>query len=132
MVDQVVVEHGTLPADDLYFELKPASSNLGEIDLDALLAGRPQGKVNDPDGAFQLFRVGDAVASRNIHAAIYDLPAPVQRLVVSIPLACGAADAAPLGPRPGGGDRPGWRAMGARTWAAVVRRLSLGRRSLVE
>jgi hypothetical protein len=26
-----------------------------------------------PDsGAFQLFRIGDAVASRNIHAAIYD------------------------------------------------------------
>ena len=72
MVDQVVVEHGTLPADDLYFELKPASSNLGEIDLDALLAGRPQGKVNNPEGRFQLFRVGDAVASRNIHAAIYD------------------------------------------------------------
>jgi 2,4-dienoyl-CoA reductase-like NADH-dependent reductase (Old Yellow Enzyme family) len=72
VVDQVVVEHGTLPADDLYFELKPASSNLGEIDLDALLAGRPQGKVNNRDGGFQLFRVGDAVASRNIHAAIYD------------------------------------------------------------
>jgi 2,4-dienoyl-CoA reductase-like NADH-dependent reductase (Old Yellow Enzyme family) len=72
LVDQVVVEHGTLPADELYFELKPASSNLGEIDLDALLAGRPQNKVNNPDGRFQLFRVGDAVASRNIHAAIYD------------------------------------------------------------
>ena len=72
LVDQVVVEHGTLPADDLYFELKPASSNLGEIDLDALLAGRPQSKVNNPDGSFQLFRVGDAVASRNIHAAIYN------------------------------------------------------------
>jgi len=71
-IDQVVVEHGTLPADDLYFELKPVSSNLGEIDLDALLAGRPQSKVNNPDGSFQLFRVGDAVASRNIHAAIYD------------------------------------------------------------
>ncbi len=28
--------------------------------------------VNNPDGRFQLFRVGDAVASRNIHAAIYD------------------------------------------------------------
>jgi N-methyl-L-proline demethylase len=72
VVDQVVIEHGTLPADDLYFELKPQSSNLGEIDLDALLAGRSQSKVNNPDGSFQLFRVGDAVASRNIHAAIYD------------------------------------------------------------
>jgi hypothetical protein len=67
-----VIERGTLPADELYFELKPQSSNLGETDLDALLAGRPQSKVNNPGGSFQLFRVGDAVASRNIHAAIYD------------------------------------------------------------
>jgi hypothetical protein len=28
--------------------------------------------VRNPDAAFQLFRTGDAVASRNIHAAIYD------------------------------------------------------------
>ena len=28
--------------------------------------------VNLPAGTYQLFRVGDAVASRNIHAAIYD------------------------------------------------------------
>ena len=61
---------GTLPADDLYFELKPASSNLGEIDLDALRRASA-GQVT-PDSSFQLFRVGDAVASRNIHAAIYD------------------------------------------------------------
>ena len=33
---------------------------------------RPQSKVNNPEGRFQLFRVGDAVASRNIHAAIYN------------------------------------------------------------
>jgi hypothetical protein len=71
-VDQVVIEHGTLPADELSFQLKPQSSNLGEIDLDAPLAGRPQSKVNNPGGSFQLFRVGDAVGSRNIHAGIYD------------------------------------------------------------
>jgi len=28
--------------------------------------------TSNPDGAFALFRIGDAVASRNIHAAIYD------------------------------------------------------------
>ena len=72
IVDQVVCEHGTLPREDLYFALRPHSRNLGEVDLDALLAGRPQVLVNNRDGAFQLFRVGDAVASRNIHAAIYD------------------------------------------------------------
>jgi 2,4-dienoyl-CoA reductase-like NADH-dependent reductase (Old Yellow Enzyme family) len=68
----LVVEHGTLPADELYRALKDASRNHGEIDQDALLAGRPQALASNPDGRFQLFRVGDAVASRNIHAAIYD------------------------------------------------------------
>jgi N-methyl-L-proline demethylase len=72
LVDQVVVEHGTLPLDDLYFALKPGSTNLGEVDYQALLAGRPQALTTNPDGRYQLFRVGDAVASRNIHAAIYD------------------------------------------------------------
>ena len=72
IVDQVVCEHGTRPRDDLYFALKPHSSNLGRMDLGALIAGRPQVEAPNPAGAFQLFRVGDAVASRNIHAAIYD------------------------------------------------------------
>ncbi len=72
LVDQVVVEHGTLPLDELYFALKPASRNLGEIDIDAMIAGNPQQLGTNPDGRFQLFRIGDAVASRNIHAAIYD------------------------------------------------------------
>ena len=72
IVDQVVVEHGTLPLDDLYFTLKPGAINRGEIDHAALVAGRPQTLVAKPDGAYRLYRVGDAVASRNIHAAIYD------------------------------------------------------------
>lgn len=72
LVDQVVVEHGTLPLDDLYFELKPNSTNLGAIDNRALIAGEPQKIASNKDGSFQLFRIGDAVASRNIHAAIYD------------------------------------------------------------
>ncbi|MFO1046873.1 MAG: NADH:flavin oxidoreductase [Geminicoccaceae bacterium] len=71
-VDQVVVEHGTLPMADLYEELKPLSVNLGEVDHLALLAGRPQEVVRNAEGSFRLFRVGDAVASRNIHAAIFD------------------------------------------------------------
>ncbi len=71
-VDYVVADHGTAASADLYFELKPASSNRGEVDHAALLAGRPQSIVSNPDGGFQLFRIGDAVASRNIHAAVYD------------------------------------------------------------
>jgi len=70
--DQVIVNHGTIPLDDLYFELKPASSNLGEMSHDQLIAGVPQSVVRNPQGAFQLFRIGDAVAARNTHAAIYD------------------------------------------------------------
>jgi hypothetical protein len=72
VVDQVVVEHGTLPADELYFQLKPQSRNLGEVDLAAFAAVKPQTLATNPDGRFQLFRIGDAVESRNIHAAIYD------------------------------------------------------------
>jgi N-methyl-L-proline demethylase len=71
-VDQVVVEHGTLPLDELYFALKEQSTNRGEVDYRALIAGRPQAVVRNPGGRFRLFRIGDAVASRNIHAAIYD------------------------------------------------------------
>lgn len=70
--DQVVVNYGTLPMDDLYFDLKPLSSNLGAVDYDALIDGRPQGLNRNPEGQFQLFRIGDAVSARNTHAAIYD------------------------------------------------------------
>ncbi|RFB78993.1 NADH:flavin oxidoreductase [Methylovirgula sp. 4M-Z18] len=71
-VDQVVINHGTIPIDDLYFELKPLSRNLGEISHAQLLAGEPQSVIRNTDGKFQLFRIGDAVAARNTHAAIYD------------------------------------------------------------
>ncbi len=72
IVDHVVMDHGTMPNAGLYFDLKAGSSNLGEVDYDALIAGRPQKTVNNPDGTYQLFRIGDAVASRDIHATIYD------------------------------------------------------------
>ncbi|THD71621.1 FAD-dependent oxidoreductase [Thalassobius vesicularis] len=70
--DQVVVNYGTLPLDELYFELKPLSSNGGAVDYDALIDGQPQAVTRNPDGAFQLYRIGDAVSARNTHAAIYD------------------------------------------------------------
>jgi 2,4-dienoyl-CoA reductase-like NADH-dependent reductase (Old Yellow Enzyme family)/thioredoxin reductase len=71
-VDWVVTDHGTAASAELYFELKPASSNLGAVDYGALMGGAPQRLVRNRDGAFQLFRIGDAVAGRNIHAAVYD------------------------------------------------------------
>ncbi|MBL8905452.1 MAG: FAD-dependent oxidoreductase [Rhizobiales bacterium] len=72
LIDQVVVENATSPLADLYFDLKEESVNRGEVDYPALIAGRPQTIRTNPAGRFQLFRIGDAVASRNIHAAIYD------------------------------------------------------------
>ncbi|MDF1606760.1 NADH:flavin oxidoreductase [Hoeflea sp. YIM 152468] len=75
--DQIVINHGTLPLDELYFELKPHSSNLGQVDYEAFIAGKPQMltgglSAEGGTGGFQLFRIGDAVAARNTHAAIYD------------------------------------------------------------
>ena len=71
-VDQVVVNHGTLPLDELYFELKPQSVNEGAVNYTALLAGQPQSGSSTSTGRFQLFRIGDAVSARNTHAAIFD------------------------------------------------------------
>ncbi|XDA97284.1 NADH:flavin oxidoreductase [Sulfitobacter sp. LCG007] len=71
-VDQVVVNHGTRPLDELYFDLKPGSVNRGEIDYEALVAGGSQDVRSNPAGGYLLFRIGDAVSSRNTHAAIYD------------------------------------------------------------
>ena len=72
VVDQVVVEHGTLPAAEVFHALAPLARNGGTLDVEALIAGRAQDIDTNPEGGFMLFRVGDAVASRNIHAAIYD------------------------------------------------------------
>jgi NADPH-dependent 2,4-dienoyl-CoA reductase/sulfur reductase-like enzyme len=69
--DQIVVNHGTQPLAQIYFDLKPLSENLGAVDYDALIEGRPQAMNGGPAG-FQLFRIGDAVEARNTHAAIYD------------------------------------------------------------
>lgn len=72
--DQIVVNHGTLPLDALYFDLKPQSANKGAVDQDALIAGRAQPLETGQAGPdqFTLYRIGDAVAARNTHAAIYD------------------------------------------------------------
>ena len=71
--DQIIVEHGTQPADELYRALRGAAANDGVTDLPALLARDPQPRTIRPDAPFELHRVGDAVASRNVHAAILDL-----------------------------------------------------------
>jgi N-methyl-L-proline demethylase len=72
LVDQVVVNHGTRPIDELYFELKPKSRNLGSVDYNMLINGDAQKPNQNPHGIFVLYRIGDAVSARNTHAAIYD------------------------------------------------------------
>ncbi len=70
--DQIVVEHGTRPADDVFHGLTGGARNGGVIDIDALLAGAPQPADQNPDGEYELYRIGDCVTSRNIAAAVYD------------------------------------------------------------
>lgn len=70
VIDRLVVEHGTLPVDALYFGLKEASVNKGVLDQGAMVRGEPQ--PYDLSQAYALYRIGDAVAGRNIHAAIYE------------------------------------------------------------
>lgn len=71
-VDTVIIEHGTLPVTDLFEELRPGSTNFGQLDLDAFVAVTRQRIATNPGGAFQLFRIGDAVSHRGVHAAILD------------------------------------------------------------
>lgn len=71
-VDQIVTELGTMPVDELYFALKPHSLNGGELDYAQFVKMDPQEVMSNPEGRFRLYRLGDAVYSRNVHAAIYD------------------------------------------------------------
>lgn len=71
-VDQVVVECGTTANDELYFELQAASVNSGGFDLEAFGEGRLDPARVNRSGQYELYRIGDAVTSRDIHAAMYD------------------------------------------------------------
>ncbi len=79
-VDQIVHEYGTRPRSGIYDALRDASRNLGEVDQTALIEGRAQDVNANPDGAFALYRIGDALVARNTHAAIYDAARLVRTL----------------------------------------------------
>ncbi|MFT3661688.1 MAG: FAD-dependent oxidoreductase [Gordonia sp. (in: high G+C Gram-positive bacteria)] len=72
IVDAVVVEHGTVPDRELFDALVPSSTNAGMIAVPELLARAPQPGTANPQGSYAVYRVGDAVAGRNIPAAIFD------------------------------------------------------------
>ncbi len=69
LVDQVIVDMGTIPDNSMFEELRGKASNDGVTDIDALLARHKQPRKGP---GFELHRIGDALASRNVHAAIYD------------------------------------------------------------
>ena len=74
---QVIFDYGTTPAAEVYFDLRDQSRNDGVTNLEALAAGRPQldggpsTAVANGEG-FELHRIGDAISSRNLHAAVLD------------------------------------------------------------
>ena len=70
MADQIIVEHGTLPLDEVFHALTAGSSNSGVTDGAALVAGEAQ-PTNGGSG-YELHRIGDAITSRNIAAATLD------------------------------------------------------------
>ena len=72
LVDHVVTEDGCRPSEDLFFALKANAKNLGQLDQSALVVGGDPWNNSNPSGHYCLARIGDAVASRNIHAALYD------------------------------------------------------------
>jgi 2,4-dienoyl-CoA reductase-like NADH-dependent reductase (Old Yellow Enzyme family) len=70
VIDHVVVDFGTLPVDAVFTDLKNGAVNRGQTDAAALIAGHPQ--PHQGAAGYRLYRIGDAAAGRNIHAAIYD------------------------------------------------------------
>ena len=70
--DQIILNYGIKPLDELYFNLVPLSKNEGEINYDKFIKGEEQNIIKNNKKKFNLYRIGDAISSRNIHAAIYD------------------------------------------------------------
>jgi hypothetical protein len=70
--DQLVVERGTFPLDEVFQELKDGAANRGVTDIDALINARPQPVAIPAGGGYLLYRIGDAVSSRSVHAALLD------------------------------------------------------------
>lgn len=68
----IIADFGTEPVTDLFDSLAANARNLGEIDPEAMIALEPQSETENPSGAYLLLRIGDALAPRDIHAAMLD------------------------------------------------------------
>ena len=71
VVDHVVTDHGTLAVDEVYQAMRDGAINKGVKDIETLIAGKPQ-PLTAKAGDYELYRIGDAAASRNVAAAVYD------------------------------------------------------------
>jgi hypothetical protein len=69
ITEQVLLETGTSALDDVFFELREGASNKGITDVDAMANWVAQ--PDAPQG-YTLHRLGDAVTSRSIHAALLE------------------------------------------------------------
>lgn len=67
---QIIVEHGTIPVSDIFDELRPLSVNDGVTEIETLIGTSPLREP--PMSGFELHRIGDAISSRSVHAAMLD------------------------------------------------------------
>lgn len=72
VADHIVVERGMVALDDLFESARMHAANEGYTDLEAFTKAQAQPQGHAAEGRFHLYRIGDAVASRDIHTAIYD------------------------------------------------------------
>ncbi len=72
VADMVIADSGVRSVSDVFDDLRDRSANLGEVDHEALVAIAPQELKANAEGTFRLFRIGDALAPRDIHAALLD------------------------------------------------------------
>jgi 2,4-dienoyl-CoA reductase-like NADH-dependent reductase (Old Yellow Enzyme family) len=70
ITDQVVLEAGTEPLAEVFFDLREAATNKGITDVDALANWAAQPELQEQ--GYTLHRLGDAVTSRSIHAALLE------------------------------------------------------------
>ncbi len=68
--DQVVLETGTDPLAEVFFELRQGAANKGITDVDAMASWSAQPDTHSQ--GYTLHRLGDAVTSRSIHAALLE------------------------------------------------------------
>jgi hypothetical protein len=72
--DRLILDHGTIPVDDVFQDLRAESKNSGVHDPEDLASIRMPPAANESQNmeGFTLFRIGDAVSSRDIYAAILE------------------------------------------------------------